>query len=98
MLSVSLSLHHPWPGLALQSQSLAFSLDSHHGLSVRLAWSQQPRPTDQRGWGGRVEGVEVERLQIEVLPGCSPGHNGIMYLSTNHKDDLLCGLGQDHDL
>lgn len=100
VLSVSLSLHHPWPGLALQSQSLAFSLDSHHGLSVRLAQSQQPRPTDQRGWGGLVEGVEleVERLQIEVLPGYSPGHNGIMYLSTNHKDDLLCGLRRDHDL
>lgn len=41
-----------WPGLALQSQSLAFSLDSHHGLSVRLAQSQQPWPTDHRSGGG----------------------------------------------
>lgn len=88
VLSVSLGLRHPWPGLARQSQSLAFSLDSHHGLSVRLAQSQQPRPTDYRGRG----------LQIEVLPGYSPGHNGIMYFSTNHKGDLLCVLRLDHDL
>lgn len=51
VLSVSLGLRHPWPGLALQSQSLAFSLDSHHGLSVTLAQSQQARPTDHRGGG-----------------------------------------------
>lgn len=38
----SLSLRHLGPSLALQSQRLAFSLDSHHGLSVRLAQSQQP--------------------------------------------------------
>lgn len=39
------------PGLAwpLQSQRLAFSLDSHHGLSVRLAQSQQAWTTDHRG-------------------------------------------------
>lgn len=49
VLSVSLGLRHPWPGLARQTQSLAFSLDSHHGLSVRLSQSQQPRPTDHRG-------------------------------------------------
>lgn len=38
------------PGLAwpLQSQRLAFSLDSHHGLSVRLAQSQQAWTTDHR--------------------------------------------------
>lgn len=90
VLSVFLVLRHLGLGLALQSQSLAFSLDSHHGLSVRLAQSQQPWPTDHRG-GGRV-------LQIEVLPGYSPEHNGIMYLSTNHKGALLCVLGLDHDL
>lgn len=77
-----------WPGLARQSQSLAFSLDSHHGLSVRLAQSQQPRPTDHRGRG----------LQIEVLPGYGPRHNGIMYFSTNHKGDLLYVLRLDDDL
>lgn len=39
-----------------------------------------------------------ERLQIEVLPGYNPAHNTIMYLSTNHKEDLLCVLRLDHDL
>lgn len=48
VLSVSPDLRHPWPVLALESQRLAFSLDSHHGLSVRRAQSQQPRPTDHR--------------------------------------------------
>lgn len=52
VLSVFLGLRHLGLGLALQSQSLAFSLDSHHGLSVRLAQSQQPWPTDHRGRGG----------------------------------------------
>lgn len=52
VLSVFLGLRHLRLGLALQSQSLAFSLDSHHGLSVRLAQSQQPWPTDHRGRGG----------------------------------------------
>lgn len=36
----------PWPQ---QSQRLAFSLDSHHGLSVRLAQSQQAWTADHRG-------------------------------------------------
>lgn len=79
VLSVSLGLRHPWPGLALQSQSLAFSLDCPHGLSVRLAQSQQPGPLITKREG---------RLQIVVLSGYIPGHNGIMYLSTNHKGDL----------
>lgn len=36
----------PWPQ---QLQRLAFSLDSHHGLSVRLAQSQQAWTADHRG-------------------------------------------------
>lgn len=49
-----------------------------------------PGPLITEGGGGV--------LQIEVLPGYSPEHNGIMYLSTNHKGALLCVLGLDHDL
>lgn len=47
------SLRHLGPGPAPQSQRLAFSLDSPHGLSVRLAQSQQPQPLiTGGGWGG----------------------------------------------
>lgn len=38
------------------------------------------------------------QLQTEVPPGYSPGDNGIMYISTNHKSGLLSVLRPDHDL
>lgn len=77
-----------WPGPA----------DTEPGFQPWLSsWSicqTVPVTTAQAHWSQRGEG----RLQIEVLPGYSPGHNGIIYSSTNHKGDLLCVLWLDHDL
>lgn len=70
---------------ALQSQSLAFSLDSHHSLSVTRAQSQHP--------SSLITGLE-RWPQTEVLLGCSSCHNDTMNISPNHRDDLTCVPGQ----
>lgn len=88
VLSVYQGLRHSWPGLALRSQSLAFSLDSHRRLSVRLAQSQQPPPTDLKEEGA---------LHIQALPSYHPGDDVITCLSINRKVDLLHLLRLDYD-
>lgn len=75
----SLSLRHPGPGLPPpppQSQRLAFSLDSHHRRSVRLAQPQQAPPTGHRG--GRGGGGLVGRWGSCGLDACLDAALGTM--------------------